>query len=170
MSLTQYTDDVRIGPSPFWVGLFTGIPALAALLPAILVRHGGGIWWFFAVAFVLMGLAVTRNCLRVRGATLSQRSVIRFKDFDLALLSEARLFHAVGRGNSWWEMRLRDARGRRMTIRLNGYPSADRQQFMRALQPYLDRPQVQVEGPFEEASAGGLWWPRRHTSSPGGSQ
>jgi hypothetical protein len=51
-----------------------------------------------------------------------------------------------GRGNSWWEMRLRDARGRRMTIRLNGFPSADRQQFMRTLQPYLDRPQMQVEG------------------------
>jgi hypothetical protein len=72
-----------------------------------------------------------------------------------------------GRGNSWWEMRLRDARGRRMTIRLNGLRSADRQQFIRALQPYLDRSQVQVEGPFAEASglvaaAAGLsacrWW------------
>ena len=49
-----------------------------------------------------MGLAVMRNRLRVRGATLSQRSVMRFKDFDLARLSEARLFHAVGRGDSWW--------------------------------------------------------------------
>ncbi|ACU75768.1 hypothetical protein Caci_6935 [Catenulispora acidiphila DSM 44928] len=161
MRRSPYTDDVQIGPSPFWVGLFTGIPALAALGPAILVRHDGGIWWFIAVAFVLMGTAVMRNCLRVRSATLSQRSVIRFKDFDLALLTEARLFHAAGRGNSWWEMRLRDARGRRMVIRLNGFRSTDRQQFMRALQPYLDRPQAQVEGPFAEASAGGLWWPRR---------
>lgn len=126
MSRSQYTNAVRIGPSPFWAGLFTGIPAGVALLPAVLVRHGG-IWWFIAVAFTFMGLAVMRNCLRVRGAILSQCSAIKFKDFDLALLSEARLFHAVGRGNSWWEMRLRDARGRRMTIRLNGFPAADRQ-------------------------------------------
>ncbi len=161
MSRSRNTDDVQIGPSPLWVGLLTGVPVLLALLPAILVRHGAGIWWFIAVAFALMGLAVMRNCLRVRGGVLSQRSVIRFKDFDLALLSEARLFHAVGRGNSWWEMRLRDARGRRMVIRLNGYPSADRQQFMRVLQPYLNRPEVRLEGPFVEASEGGLWWPRR---------
>lgn len=109
--------------------------------------------------------AVMRNCLRIRGATLSQRSAIRFKHFDLALLSDARLFHTIGRGNSWWEMRLRDARGRWMAIRLNGHPSAERQRFMCALQSYLDRPLVQVEGLFAEASADGLWWSRRQGSA-----